>query len=733
MNIQRILPLAVAAALLGACSGGTTQTSSSTSSGNVVTSSVSSLAANSSEPTMSSSSSAASVSSQMGSISQFVDLPAEFRISEDGERLEQGGFYTAKFYDESVVETIYLDFNQADFKSQLSQNYSSKTEIPATLRYNDKTLEQVGVRYRGNTSYTRAGDKKSFSIDLEWATEGQDLNGYNELKLNNGYEDPSSMREVVYANLARKNIPSARGNFVNLVVNGENYGVYLNIQKLEKDHVKEWFFDKDATRWRAERPAAGGRGFGAGTSTLNDLGPTGSNYEPHYTLKAATIVDPWQDLADAAQALGSVGGSTSIEALNQYLDVDAALWFIATENIFTDDDGYINKGGMDYYVYFDVFTGRLVPIEYDGNSAMDDGLATRWNPLYKMNEANFPLMNKLFNIPELRERYLAHYRTIMEESLKPDVAEEMIDRYKSLISSYVSEPAAVQEYSFNQFEGEVENLKAYFSTRYNYLNNHSDLSATPVTISSVGDAVGGIPSVRPKNNESVSVSTRIEGDVKAVNLYYGTGLAGRFSKIEMTGDSGQFTATIPPMPKSEYVRYYVEAIANNAAGTATYSPVGAEHDVYIYQVQAAERVQSPVVINELMADNETLVTNELDEYADWIELYNTSSQTVDLSGWYLTDEDTQLQRWAFPAGTTINAGATLIVWADDNADGLGGLHANFKLSAGGEYVYLVNPALEFADQVEFVDAPEDQSYSRTLNGAGAFEWTSTPSFNAVNP
>ena len=744
MNIQRILPLAVTAALLGACTGSPNPGTSSSSPASVASSSESVVVSSSSVAQSSEASSSLAVSSQAqsssGGVSQFVDLPDEFRISEDGERLEQGGFYSSKLYDESVIETIYLDFDQADFKSQLTQNYASKTEIPATLRYKDKTLEQVGVRYRGNTSYSRAGDKKSFSIDLEWATEGQDINGYNELKLNNGYEDPSSMREVVYANLARKNIPSARGNFVNLVVNGENYGVYLNIQKLEKDHVKEWFFDGDATRWRAERSTSGGGfgggfggAFGAGTSTLNDLGENGSDYEDAYTLKSATVVDPWQDLANAAHALGSVSDATSIEELNQYMDVDAALWFIATENIFTDDDGYINKGGMDYYVYFDLFTGRLVPIEYDGNSAMDDRLATSWNPLYKMNDTNFPLMNKLFNIPELRERYLAHYRTIMEESLKPEIAENLIDGYKDLINTYVAAPAAVREYSYGQFESEVVALKDYFSTRYNYLMNHADLSGSAVSITSVVDAVAGVPSVRPKDTESVEVSTTVEGNVKAAYLYYGTGLAGRFTKVPMMANGGQFTATIPPMPKSEYVRYYVEAIANNSAGTATYSPVGAEHDVYIYQVQAAAAVQSPVVINELVADNETIVTNALDEYADWIELYNNSAQAVDLSGWYLTDEDTQLQRWAFLSGTVIDAGATLVVWADDNADELGGLHANFKLSAGGEYVYLVNPALEFADQVVFEDAPEDQSYARTPNGSGAFEWTTSPSFNAINP
>ena len=52
--------------------------------------------------------------------------------------------------------------------------------------------------------------------------------------------------------------------------------------------------------------------------------------------------------------------------LNQYLDLDATLWHLAVEIIFSDDDSYINKGGMDYYIYYDLYNERILPIEYDG-------------------------------------------------------------------------------------------------------------------------------------------------------------------------------------------------------------------------------------------------------------------------------------------------------------------------------------------------------------------------------
>lgn len=111
-------------------------------------------------------------------------------------------------------------------------------------------------------------------------------------------------------------------------------------------------------------------------------------------------------------------------------------------------------------------------------------------------------------------------------------------------------------------------------------------------------------------------------------------------------------------------------------------------------------------------------------------MYNNSDQPVDLSGWFLTDEDTNLERWAFPAGTVVAPRDTLIVWADDAASP--GLHASFKLSASGETIYLVTPQKAFADQVTFTDAEEDFSYARSPNGTGGWSWTDSPSFDAAN-
>jgi hypothetical protein len=97
-------------------------------------------------------------------------------------------------------------------------------------------------------------------------------------------------------------------------------------------------------------------------------------------------------------------------------------------------------------------------------------------------------------------------------------------------------------------------------------------------------------------------------------------------------------------------------------------------------------------VSEVMADNDGVLLDADGDESDWIELYNDSSNAVSLAGWYLTDSETNLTQWAFPA-TTLPANGFLLVFASDKNRAVAGeeLHANFKLSADGEYIALVRP------------------------------------------
>ena len=140
-------------------------------------------------------------------------------------------------------------------------------------------------------------------------------------------------------------------------------------------------------------------------------------------------------------------------------------------------------------------------------------------------------------------------------------------------------------------------------------------------------------------------------------------------------------------------------------------------------------------INELMASNSTLLDPQGDA-DDWIELKNTGTAAIDLGGMYLSDNTSKPLKWQFPAGTTIAAGGYLLVWADDDDGDSPGLHANFKLSAGGESVVLSDiDARDNAviDSVDFPAQTTDISYGRSPEGSGAFQALATASPGVPTP
>src|ERR1039458_3973348 len=93
-----------------------------------------------------------------------------------------------------------------------------------------------------------------------------------------------------------------------------------------------------------------------------------------------------------------------------------------------------------------------------------------------------------------------------------------------------------------------------------------------------------------------------------------------------------------------------------------------------------------VVISEFMAINNSTLTDEDGTYLDWIELYNSSTNTVNLGGWYLADKATNLTHWQFPS-TNLGPSKFLVVFASNKDRRVAGtpLHTNFKLSGSGEY------------------------------------------------
>jgi len=129
----------------------------------------------------------------------------------------------------------------------------------------------------------------------------------------------------------------------------------------------------------------------------------------------------------------------------------------------------------------------------------------------------------------------------------------------------------------------------------------------------------------------------------------------------------------------------------------------------------------PVLINEWMAHNAgpSGFADPLDGlFQDWFELFNPNTNTVNLAGFYLTDNLNQPSKWQVPDGTTIAPGGFLLVWADNQPEQNvayvtnGHLHASFQLSSSGEALALFSPGLVAQHAVVF--GPQIENVSQGL-------------------
>ncbi|MBQ7786023.1 MAG: lamin tail domain-containing protein [Clostridia bacterium] len=136
-----------------------------------------------------------------------------------------------------------------------------------------------------------------------------------------------------------------------------------------------------------------------------------------------------------------------------------------------------------------------------------------------------------------------------------------------------------------------------------------------------------------------------------------------------------------------------------------------------------------LIINEICASSITTLKDEDGEYPDWIELYNASDKTIDLSNYALSDDPDSLVKWRFPQGAVIKPGEYYVVYAsgkDRPAVQGGWPHASFKLRSNGETVILADIQGRMLDLVTYDLLESDTSWGRDEEGLSGFKRFTQP-------
>lgn len=148
----------------------------------------------------------------------------------------------------------------------------------------------------------------------------------------------------------------------------------------------------------------------------------------------------------------------------------------------------------------------------------------------------------------------------------------------------------------------------------------------------------------------------------------------------------------------------VGAFATDATGALlisgrTQSAAGT-NAVFLNAARISDLAPAPIVnlghpiLSEFLASNSNGIKDEDGDSSDWIEIWNTTGATLDLTSWRLTDDAALPAKWVFPSGVLLTSQSRLLVWASgkDRTTNPAALHTNFQLDkAAGAYLAFAKP------------------------------------------
>lgn len=354
---------------------------------------------------------------------------------------EQKESYTQIFEKDKVID-ISIDIDDPDLED--IRNYPQNEEYhSADITVDGIKVENAGIRTKGNMTLKSVAssdpDRYSYRIKFNKYVKGNKLLGLDELCLNNGYSDPSYMREYLHYEILRElgmNAPET--TFCNVYINGEYAGFYLAVEGLDDTFLEDNF----------------GENYKNGNFYKMDEGSTleykeNENYS-YADLKSGNA----EDLSSFKEFVKKLNDVTTGEKgdIESFLNVDSALKYIASNTVLCNYDSYNGNMHHNFYLYEDE-SGVFTVVPWDFNMSFggfngensEVGIDT---PYISGSLETLPLINKLLSVPEYKEKYYGYIKDIM--SMLEDFGDRVAE-LKSIISPYVKNDST-SFYSYDDFD-----------------------------------------------------------------------------------------------------------------------------------------------------------------------------------------------------------------------------------------------------------------------------------------
>lgn len=377
----------------------------------------------------------------------------------------------AAFYRPDEVQSVHLTVADADLTRMLSA-LPELVEVPATFRWRDVTVENVAVRFKGNSSSNpKQAHKRSFLIKFDKADRDRRFFGLRQVSFDNGVQFGSLFSEPIITEILRDHgAPAHRCNYAKLYLNKEYKGVYVNVERIDESFIENHLPDSKGSLFKVDE---GGPGC-----NLQFLGDDPALYRKTFDPKTKAAKKEPAKLVEFIKLIHKTEPKEFAKALESKMELDDFLRVTAVMLFAGAFDQLTGWNPHNYFLYHDAKRDhwRYLPWDLDVGfceTAFDKvRVLADWHaawPVPRTGAPN-PLLERIVADPVLLKRYRKEARKILDKSFEPERLCKVIDaKYQLIKDDLKTDPFPHRRATVpgdRDYDGIVDSMKAFVRKRH---------------------------------------------------------------------------------------------------------------------------------------------------------------------------------------------------------------------------------------------------------------------------
>lgn len=404
-----------------------------------------------------------------------------------------------ELFDADRVHTLDIRLEEGEW-AEFIASATDKQYIPCTVVIDGETMENVGLRAKGNSSMQRVTQARngrySLKIEFDQYINGQTYHGLDKLALNNLVQDDSAMKDyLTYRMMGEFGVAAPLCSYIWITVNGEDWGLFLAVEAIEDSFLQRNFglshgelykpdsFGNDngeeddreeetSSEPRASRemgrPGGGMSSMGSGDLLLQYIDDDPDSYPNIFGAEKTDV-----SKNDRQRLIAALKRLAAGENIPETVDVEQVIRYFVVHGFVCNWDSYTGSMHHNYYLYEE--NGQLSMIPWDYNEAYGSGggggggISAAINrpmdtPVSSGTVEERPILAWIFADEVYTDRYHVLYDEFLEAFIESGLAERMIRQAAKLIAPYMEkDPTAFCTYE--AFLEDVEWMSTFFALR----------------------------------------------------------------------------------------------------------------------------------------------------------------------------------------------------------------------------------------------------------------------------